>query len=100
MRAPGFAHLAHSGAVVGTFLVGKVSTTYDQLVATFGEPTVRYDDSEKITVEWQLVFDDATIATVYDWKESETPLGLHDWHVGGKSSHSARLVADALEAVA
>ena len=39
----------------GTSLMGYITTTYDELVEKFGEPTYR-DDLDKSTVEWTLKF--------------------------------------------
>ena len=67
----------------GTSLQGYVEAHYHQLVAVFGEPEAGGD---KTTVEWALKFADGTVATIYDWKESETPMGLYRWHIGGRNS--------------
>jgi hypothetical protein len=67
----------------GTSLQGYVQAHYHQLVAVFGEPE---GGGDKTTVEWVLQFADGTVATIYDWKESETPMGLYRWHIGGRDS--------------
>jgi hypothetical protein len=71
----------------GTCLKGYLAATYDELVAVFGEPTCGPDDREndKVTCEWQLLFEDGTYATIYDWKTDHTPMRFYDWHIGGKS---------------
>ena len=66
-----------------TGLVGTVTTTYAALVHAFGQPD--RTNGDKTTAEWCLRFDDGTVASIYDWKEPSTPMGLHSWHVGGKS---------------
>jgi hypothetical protein len=76
-----------------TSLQGHVSAKYDQLVAVFGEPT---DSGDKTTAEWALQFEDGTVATIYDWKEYTTPMGMYRWHIGG---HSMDAVARVIEAV-
>ena len=53
---------------------------------------------------WQIVladynvphlrFEDGTVATIYDWKEDETPLGDYDWHIGGKTPRAFDRVYD------
>ena len=79
----------------GTGLVGKVLTTYDDLIRTFGEPTLRGGD--KVNVEWVLKFIDAKgeeiIATIYDWKEPSIPMGETLWNIGGKNRDAYILVA-------
>ena len=80
--------------ICGTSLMGKVRTTYDNLVDAFGEPT--YDASHsgdgKVIVEWTLDFRvetddgedfDYVTATVYAWKVASIPYGEYDWHIGG-----------------
>jgi len=81
------------GNVNGTCLQGYVTTTYSDLVAIFGEPTYRGGD--KTTAEWVVTFGrgkDKVVATIYDWKEYETPMGEYDWHVGGHSIKAVDLV--------
>jgi hypothetical protein len=67
----------------GTSLQGYVQAYYHQLVEVFGEPE---GGGDKTTVEWCLSFEDGTVATIYDWKEYETPMGLHRWHIGGRNN--------------
>ena len=76
----------------GTSLQGYVQAYYHQLVAVFGEPE---GGGDKTTVEWCLQFADGTVATIYDWKESETPMGQYRWHIGGKNSRAVGLVQHA-----
>jgi hypothetical protein len=79
----------------GTSLKGCITENYDTLVEVFGEPCRRGGD--KTTVEWLLRFQDGTIATIYDWKTSATPLASYDWHVGGRSTRAVQLVKDAID---
>ena len=69
----------------GTSLQGYVHAYYHQLVEVFGEPE---GGGDKTTVEWCLSFEDGTVATIYDWKEYDTPLGLYAWHIGGTSQRA------------
>lgn len=84
----------------GTSLQGHVLTSYDTLVELFGKPTYgpNDEDSDKTTCEWHIEFEDGTIATIYDWKMNETPMGIYNWHVGGKSHRAVWNVADVLNA--
>lgn len=84
------------GVANGTSLQGYVRTTYAQLVALFGDGL---GSGDKTTQEWVLEFDDGTVATIYDWKEYETPMGMYDWHVGGTSKQAVWHVQDALDGV-
>jgi hypothetical protein len=76
----------------GTSLQGYMRATYDQLVARFGQPD---GGGDKTTVEWCLEFEDGTVATIYDWKEYETPMYAYDWHIGGRSKMAVFAVKEA-----
>jgi len=78
--------------VNGTSLRGYVLTTYDKLVATFGEPTYLGSYDEKTTCEWFIEFEDGTVATIYDWKTGGTPMYPYEWHIGGKNNKVVRLI--------
>lgn len=72
-------------SVNGTSYKGSVKTFYSDLVEAFGEPTFDFrDDLDKVNCEWNLRFEDGTVATIYDWKMPETPMGLYEWHIGGR----------------
>ena len=75
--------------VNGTSLQGYITATYDQLVERFGQPE---GGGDKTTVEWCLKIADGTVATIYDWKEYQTPTDLYRWHIGGRNSRSVNLV--------
>lgn len=75
-----------------THLVGNLRATYADLVEVFGQPDERSGD--KITCSWHLKFEDGTVATIYDWKEDETPLGDYDWHIGGRTPRAFDRVYD------
>jgi hypothetical protein len=80
----------------GTCLQGHVEAYYHQLVAVFGEPE---GGGDKTTVEWVLSFEDGTVATIYDWKEYETPTDLYRWHIGGRNSRAVDLVNQAFKQI-
>jgi len=86
----------------GTSLMGYVKTDYHELVERFGEPV--YGDGDKTTAEWKLEFEadidgdvDYHVATIYDWKLSDTPMGEYNWHIGGNSFWAVELVEEALK---
>ena len=81
-------------SINGTCLQGYIETTYDELVKVFGEPTRL--EGDKVTVEWILQFSDGTVATIYDWKLSETPMEYYPWHIGGMSRRAVDLVTDCM----
>jgi hypothetical protein len=76
-------------------LQGYVNTTYAKLIDVFGEPN-RYSDG-KVTCEWNIKFADGTIASIYDYKEDETPLDQYNWHVGGFNADAVKRVSETLQ---
>ncbi len=67
-------------------------TRYEEIVRVFGQPQLGRSLDGKIKAEWVgringLVF------TIYDYKSSIDPDRNTDWHVGGKYSIVAQLVA-------
>ena len=74
----------------GTFLIAEIKTTYSKLVSLFGEPTV--GDEYKIDAEWEIEFEDGTVATIYNWKDGKNYCGangksvqqIKHWHIGGR----------------
>jgi len=93
--------------VNGTGLQGYVNTTYDDIVAAFGEPT--YTHGDKTNVEWNLEFviklqdapgsfiEEVVVATIYDWKRPSPPMGEYDWHIGGFSTQVIECVYSLLQ---
>jgi len=83
----------------GTCLQGHVATTYQTLVAIFGEPDFGPDDlsRDKVTCEWCLCFEDGTLACIYEWKNGFTPMGVEEWHIGGNSHKAVERVLEVLE---
>ena len=79
----------------GTCQQGDIDATYSQLVRLFGEPEI--GANAKAIVMWSIVFPCGTVATVYLWKESSVPRGMHQWSVGGHSCDATRLVTEAIE---
>lgn len=82
---------SNDASVNGTSLKGYVGTTYDNLVKLLGEPLQGSSDG-KTTCEWILEFEDGTVATIYDWKQKETPKDHFYWSVGGHSHRALEQV--------
>lgn len=83
----------------GTSFKGTVRTTFDKLEETFGPPCFE-GEGDKVNADWCLLFKDedgeGVVATIYDWKLPETPLGEYDWHIGGYTSEAVSKVREAL----
>lgn len=82
-----------SVCINGTSLQGYLQATYDELVEVFGKPHYGPDaDEDKITCEWQMEYEDGTVATIYDYKTRSTPFGLYQWHIGGYTKQAVHNV--------
>lgn len=100
-------HASSGTSLKGTFTGWSLS----ELTGVFGKPLAS-GDGYKVTKEWCLVFDDFTVATIYDWKQSdlydsELPsvkwLEAEDyegteWHIGGTSYKAVEYVKAVLAA--
>jgi|ERR1035437_526899 hypothetical protein len=86
----------------GTSLMGYVNVGYKKLKKVFGEPTE--SDGYKSDAEWEIEFEDETIATIYNYKDGKNYLGedgidtakITDWHIGGNDIKTIKLVKEAL----
>lgn len=101
------------GEQAGTSLQGYVTARYSHVVAAFGEPNAGSDEY-KVSTSWVITFDDGTVATLYDYKDTSlyddglpTPEQFrfqseqkpYEWHVGGRqSSKVVQMVQDILNA--
>lgn len=82
----------------GTHYFGDLLATYDEVVATFGEPMKDGFDDCKSDAEWHIQFEDGMVATIYNWKDGRNYLGedgletweISDWHIG---AHSPEVVS-------
>ena len=90
--------------VGGTHLQGYINCTYDDITEAFGYPTD--GDQYKVDAEWQIVFEDGTRATIYNWKNGKNYLGdqglnlcdMKSWHIGGYNDRALERVQDAINA--
>ena len=85
----------------GTHLQGHMHCGYDKLVETFGDPLSEGYDDYKSDAEWDIEFDDGTVATIYNYKNGKNYLGdqgynlcdIPQWNVGGRSPEVVERVA-------
>jgi len=76
----------------GTSQVGLIDARYTNIVDAFGEPLTDVDEY-KSHFEWEIQFEDGTVATLYDWKE-EAPFLPDDvitWHIGGHPENKEQI---------
>ena len=95
----------HNDAAIhtlGTHLQGVISMPYSKIVKVFGEP--RIWDEEKVDAYWEIVFEDGTPATIYNYKDGKNYNGkdgletddITEWHIGGFGRKSVLLVQQSL----
>lgn len=85
-----------------TWLQSGVEVDYGTLVKTFGKPND--GDGYKTDAEWELLFEDGTFATIYNYKYGKVYLGKEGkvttkitfWHIGGCDKRAVKLVLEAL----
>jgi hypothetical protein len=82
--------------VNGTSKQGRFSATFKQMVEAFGHPE-EVENDDKITVEWNLKFEDGTIATIYDYYGLlRDPKGGFLWNIGGHTEQAWKNVANTI----
>lgn len=87
----------------GTSLQGYVNVDYSTLVRVFGNPEGSIDPC-KSDCAWDLNIN-GVVCTIYNYKDGKNyngPSGLDkeyitEWHVGGRSKQSAKMVEQAIE---
>lgn len=92
--------------VTGTSLQGYLDAKMSDIVHAFGKPSVvDYDEGEKVSHCWDLVFTDAAgepvRATIYDWKYYDGGIAaLSDvqirWNIGGDDTRAVWFVKSAM----
>lgn len=95
-------NFVHDATISMTSLQGYVEATIHQLKEVFGDPT--YDETsgdDKVDVEWNLRFDDGTVATIYNWKDYDGGQRVrsgveYHWHIGGKNQIAVANVLEVL----
>lgn len=85
----------------GTHFVGWFDGTRRQIESVLGAPNFTSSEAwEKVTIEWNIRFEDGTVATIYDWKRySDEELSQDEdyrWHIGGTGLDAVRRVSDVL----
>lgn len=88
--------------IAGSERWGFLNTTYNVLVELFGEPIKR---DWEIDVEWYIIFEDGTVATIYNYKDGKNYLGskgrdfkdIIRWNIGGFKASAVTLVHNAIK---
>ena len=83
----------------GTYLQGHISTTYENIISVLGKQH-HNGDEYKTDAEWNIKFEDGTIATLYNWKNGKNYCGdegldiedITEWNIGGHSPRARDLL--------
>ncbi len=86
------------GRQIGTFLVGYIDISYQELVNKFGEPELCHDRGNKTDAQWLMEFEDHELFTIYNYKNGINYEGsdgiptedIRDWHIGGSTQEVVR----------
>lgn len=73
---------------------GQINTSYDILVAVFGQPDPGSIDPYKSDAGWTITFADGVVVTIYNWKNGPVYGGdpveeITLWNIGGHSNTGA-----------
>lgn len=87
----------------GTCLQGEITAGYDELVGLFGKP--HDGDGYNVDAEWDIRFEDGTVATIYNWKNGKNYYGedgtpteqITDWRIGGEHKRCVDKVQIAID---
>ena len=87
----------------GTCLQGYIEAPFFVIKSFFGPP--HDGDQYKVDAEWDIQFQDGTVATIYNWKSGKSyngPAGLavedmEVWHIGGNNERAVDLVQEVLK---
>lgn len=101
-RTTGFKMTQDHSLLNGTHFIAEIKVDYHKLVEFFGNPSE--GDGHKMDAEWMILFDDDTVATIYNWKNGHNYLGIDGyavedidlWHIGGHDQQAAENVKKVL----
>jgi len=74
-----------------TTFEGYVKSSYAQLVELFGEPTIN-DPKSRVKGEWNVVFDDKTVVSIYDYMETSMPTWPYNYRVAATHARGLNYV--------
>jgi hypothetical protein len=84
-----------------TSFIGTIDLTYNQIKNSLGEPL--NGDNDKVTTEWIVLFENDVVATIYDWKENQSPKKepdvIYSWHIGGRNGKVLDLITSWAESI-
>lgn len=98
-----FKTINNSNKTFGSSYKGEIQYNFWHLVNKLGSPVIGSGDN-KITACWNLLFNDGTVATIYNYKDGVNYNksngvaldNITNWHVGGHSDKALTLVKELL----
>lgn len=98
-------HNQHPININGTHGVGQIECNYQTLVDVFGPPLKEGFDDYKSDAEWDIRFEDGSIASIYNWKNGVNYLGssgqptasITIWNIGGRDGHAVDRIKQAIK---
>lgn len=94
----------HNEGVIneGSFFLGKINASYNDLKKVFGNPTK--GDGHKTDAKWLVLFENKIFASIYNYKNGPNYLGeratqvdnIRNWHIGGRDKKAVNLVKKVL----
>lgn len=78
----------------GTFGIGTITMSYEEIVSKLGKEHFGASGDDKTLAEWGLLFNDGTVATLYNWKNGKNydPIDgldleeITEWNIGGNNN--------------
>lgn len=88
-----------------THLQGAIVCTFAELIGTFGNPMKDGFDDYKSDAEWEVQFEDGTVATIYNYKNGKNYCGdqgqevweITQWNIGGHVPDAVACVRQAVK---
>lgn len=77
--------------------MGYITLSFDQIVDMLGDTDYGPSGDGKVRALWVIGFEDGTVATLYDWKESVPLDEVTKWHIGGYSMDAVSCVKELFE---
>ena len=72
-----------------------IRTSINELTKLLGEPSMEDNSGEdKVNVEWEVITEDGTVGTIYDWKEYRRLDGdtVVEFHIGGHTKLDTTII--------
>ena len=90
---------------IGGCLQGYIYAEYKELKKLFGTPSD--GDGYKVDAEWEVLFDDGSFASIYNYKDGKNYNGksgtpktkITNWHIGGENQNAIPHIESLLKSI-